>query len=255
MSDFGDRLKAAREERGVSLRQIATSTKISMSALEALERGDLSRLPGGIFSRAFVRAYAGEVGLDPEEAVKGFLIEFESTARKAADSTPPEVTADDREFLERQRRAASVLRAVLVGFVVLLLTAVVYWQVRSAGPLPVVEPGPRSEGAPAGTPRASAAATSTSLAAEDGALLVAIDVSAPCWMQINADKATEPIVSRVLNSGEHHEFRAEHELVLQVGSAGVVKWSINGHVAKPLGRVGERVRVSVTHANLKDYLQ
>ena len=54
--DFGSRLRAARERRGVSLRQIATATKISVSALEALERNDLSRLPGGIFSRAFVRS-------------------------------------------------------------------------------------------------------------------------------------------------------------------------------------------------------
>jgi len=48
----------------MSLRQIATSTKISMGVLEALERDDFSHLPGGIFSRAFVRAYATEVGLD-----------------------------------------------------------------------------------------------------------------------------------------------------------------------------------------------
>ena len=53
MSDFGQQLKQAREARGVSLWQIATSTKISVVALEALERGDFSRLPGGIFSRAF----------------------------------------------------------------------------------------------------------------------------------------------------------------------------------------------------------
>ena len=51
-------MKRAREERGVSLRQIADATKISVSALEALERNDISRLPGGIFSRAFVRSYA-----------------------------------------------------------------------------------------------------------------------------------------------------------------------------------------------------
>jgi cytoskeletal protein RodZ len=65
MSEFGARLKQAREERGISLRQIATATKISMGALEALERDDFSRLPGGIFSRAFVRAYAIEVDMIP----------------------------------------------------------------------------------------------------------------------------------------------------------------------------------------------
>ena len=65
MSDFGGKLRAAREQRGVSLRDIADSTKFSMAALEALERNDPSRLPGGIFMRSIVRAYASEVGLDP----------------------------------------------------------------------------------------------------------------------------------------------------------------------------------------------
>ncbi len=69
MAEFSDKLRRAREEKGVSLRDIAAATKISVGALEALERGAFSRLPGGIFSRAFVRAYALEVGLDPELTV------------------------------------------------------------------------------------------------------------------------------------------------------------------------------------------
>src|SRR5512135_3642351 len=74
--DFGGRLRQAREARGMSLAQIAASTKISTMALEALERNDVSRLPGGLFSRAFVRAYAREVGLDPERAVEQFVARF-----------------------------------------------------------------------------------------------------------------------------------------------------------------------------------
>src|SRR5687768_18604324 len=74
--DFGGLMKRQREDRGVSLRRIADATKISVSALEALERNDISRLPGGIFSRAFVRSYAIEIGLDPEQTVRDFLVQF-----------------------------------------------------------------------------------------------------------------------------------------------------------------------------------
>src|SRR5258705_10357025 len=74
--DFGARMRQAREQRGVSLRQIAERTKISVSQLEALERNDISRLPGGIFSRAFVRSYAAEIGVDPEQTVREFLSQF-----------------------------------------------------------------------------------------------------------------------------------------------------------------------------------
>jgi cytoskeleton protein RodZ len=65
VTDFGERLRRARESRGISLRQVANVTRITVRALEAVERNDLSRLPGGIFTRSFVRAYAAEVGLDP----------------------------------------------------------------------------------------------------------------------------------------------------------------------------------------------
>ena len=74
--DFGVKMRRLREERGVSLRQIADVTRISVGVLEALERNDISRLPGGIFSRAFVRSYAIEVGLDPEQTVRDFLVQF-----------------------------------------------------------------------------------------------------------------------------------------------------------------------------------
>jgi transcriptional regulator with XRE-family HTH domain len=83
MDDFGGKLRQARERRGISLRQIAASTKISIAALEALERNDASRLPGGIFSRAFVRSYAVEAGLDPDQTVREFLEWFERRARPA----------------------------------------------------------------------------------------------------------------------------------------------------------------------------
>jgi cytoskeletal protein RodZ len=131
MADFGPQLKQAREQRGISLRQISTTTKISVSVLEALERGDFSRLPGGIFSRSFVRAYAHEVGLDPDRTVAQFAHEYEVHVNSAEEMAAPEVTADDRAFLERQRRAALWLRAILVVILLLGGAAIVAWQVRS----------------------------------------------------------------------------------------------------------------------------
>ena len=127
MSDLGTRLKEARQERGVSLRDIATSTKISVVTLEALERNDFARLPGGIFSRAFVRAYALAVGVEPEEAVNEFLVEF-TRWEKDAERTKkrPEITPDDRVFLERQRSALRTLRAVLVVAAVLTIGTLSY---------------------------------------------------------------------------------------------------------------------------------
>ena len=88
----GARLRAAREKRGVSLRQIANSTRISVMSLEALERSDLSRLPGGIFTRAFIRAYAQEVGLDPDRTIQDFIAELPP---EAATATAHSATVED----------------------------------------------------------------------------------------------------------------------------------------------------------------
>src|SRR5919109_2074625 len=104
VADFGTKLKRAREGRGISLRQIATATKISVAALEALERNDISRLPGGIFSRAFVRSYAIQVGLDPEDTVREFIAQFPSDSVTAGH--PTTVQVEDHEAHESDRRMA-----------------------------------------------------------------------------------------------------------------------------------------------------
>src|SRR5437868_7415800 len=122
--DLGSRLRAARERRGVSLRQIAGATKISVSALEALERNDLARLPGGIFSRAFVRSYASEVGLDPDETIQEFLSQFPNDP--AALTHAPLDAAEDHDSIESDRRTASTfLRLIAVS--VPIAAAVVYF--------------------------------------------------------------------------------------------------------------------------------
>src|SRR5688500_8847633 len=104
MNDFGGKLRQARERRGISLRQIAASTKISAAALEALERNDISKLPGGIFSRAFVRSYASEVGLDPDETVKEFLDRFNQDPPPTAEAVTAVVPEEEAEFEHRQRK-------------------------------------------------------------------------------------------------------------------------------------------------------
>jgi len=84
MSTFGEELRRERELRRVSLREISEATKISLRHLEALERNDFQHLPGGVFNRGFVRAYAQFIGIDPEAMVNAYLLE-EQTQGSGAD--------------------------------------------------------------------------------------------------------------------------------------------------------------------------
>jgi cytoskeletal protein RodZ len=122
--DFGSRMRHAREQRGVSLRQIAETTKISVSALEALERNEISRLPGGIFSRAFVRSYAAEIGVDPEQTVREFLSQFPHDSVTAGS---PHVLIDDGS---RDRRRLDPRALMIVGTIVIVTVAIIFWSLR-----------------------------------------------------------------------------------------------------------------------------
>ena len=109
-------MKRLREQRGVALRDIAETTKISVSALEALERNDISRLPGGIFSRGFVRAYAEQIVADPEKAVREFIARFphESVTDGSPHVTTTEVDTDP---------PAHAGRLIIIGMPILLVVA------------------------------------------------------------------------------------------------------------------------------------
>jgi hypothetical protein len=74
MGSFGDRLKKEREQRGISLDDISLTTKIGTRLLRALEEEKFDQLPGGIFNKGFVRAYARYVGLDEDQAVADYMI-------------------------------------------------------------------------------------------------------------------------------------------------------------------------------------
>jgi transcriptional regulator with XRE-family HTH domain len=70
---FGARLRQRRERQQIALSTIAEQTKIKISLLEGLEHDDVSHWPSGIFRRAFIRAYAHAIGLEPDIVVREFL--------------------------------------------------------------------------------------------------------------------------------------------------------------------------------------
>jgi transcriptional regulator with XRE-family HTH domain len=125
-NSFGARLRAVRERKGIGLDAIAHSTKINKALFEGLERGDISKWPSGLFRRAFIRAYAQAVGLDPEPVVAEFLASHPDPAveprtsaargvrmltpspRSSADPTPLRLTLADESVASRSASALSV---------------------------------------------------------------------------------------------------------------------------------------------------
>jgi transcriptional regulator with XRE-family HTH domain len=98
---FGQRLRRERERRGLTLDELAAQSKVSASHFAALERGDLSRWPAGIFGIGFIRSYAQAVGLDPVKTVEEFTrvragqeARTSATPATAVDAVPPSTPPD-----------------------------------------------------------------------------------------------------------------------------------------------------------------
>ncbi|MBI3492030.1 MAG: DUF4115 domain-containing protein [Acidobacteria bacterium] len=274
--DFGKTLREARERRGVTLRQIANTTKISVSQLEALERNDISRLPGGIFSRGIVRSYATEIGLDPEATIHDFIAHFSHDEAVTA-GHPTSEQNEDNEALESDRRMAGTF-IWLIGISLPVAGAVLYFgtvgrQVAAVAPklttqtravesapveaLPAAvtpEPTPvqRAAPEPAATPARPADPPAPATTVEDR-LTVGLSVKRPCWVSATVDGRRA--IERLLQAGTQTTLDVRRELVLTTGDAAALSVTLNGADAKPLGKSGEVVTTRFTLANFKEYLQ
>src|SRR6266849_8774511 len=90
---FGEKLRKQREQRGLALDAISNTTKISTRMLRALEEEHFDQLPGGVFNKAFVRAYARHIGLDEEQAITDYLDATNQNPSGATPTSVPEISA------------------------------------------------------------------------------------------------------------------------------------------------------------------
>jgi transcriptional regulator with XRE-family HTH domain len=249
-TDIGSRIRQAREQRGLTIQAIANTTKIPTAALVAIEHNEFSRLPGGLYSRAYVRTFATEVGLDADELTREYRARFEV---EIAAEPPPPRRPDWYDWVRLSDRLPAVLLTVsiLIGGSVILQRAQIPHQ--SPGRLTVSaaeadlpeDPPPADErDAPEEVALATAAASETA----ERSLRLEIRLNGPCWVSAVADG--QRLVYRLLQPGRRTLIHARSLITLRLGDAGAVTYSINGVTGRPLGKSGEAVTVRITHENL-----
>lgn len=287
--DFGARLRDARERRGKSLRDIAESTKISPTVLEALEHNELGRVPGGIFARAFVRAYAAEVGLDPDQTLREFLQMRPDAAWE------PAVADGDAARGSRIERLWIGAALVAIG---LTAAAAALWAWRARGngaegpSVPAVWLAAPAAGAESGATAGEEAAGDVALAMRGGppgrpasadplpgrpvpaaaaadlargpaaagvagavvhTWRIAIHPSGPCWVRLVS--RGEVLLARELRAGDREEREVTGTALLEVGDAAVFAFSINDRPGRVLGRAGQVVRIRLGPGTLESFLE
>lgn len=250
--DVGARLRAAREARDMELRDIAATTKISIGALEAVEQNDFDPLPGGIFTRAFVRAYAAEVGLDPEQTTRDFM------AQAPAEAAQDAALQLDRDRMPSTRHVVeAVIKLLVVG---VPLAGLMFLGMRSmSGSAPSPEeaatsvgggPAPAVGRPPSAPPAPPSEAEVPSAAREP--LAIVLRPGGESWVSLTVDG--EQVVSRIMRAGEEESHEAEGEMRLNVGNAGQFDFMLNGEDGRSLGGPGQVATVVITRDNYRSFL-
>lgn len=260
MGSFGQRLQREREMRGITLEEIAASTKIGTRSLRALEEEDFDQLPGGIFNKGFVRAYAKYLGIDEEQAVADYL----AAVGEAEQPLPEPPEKAEAPPVERKSSAGA-------WFVVLAIVALAgyfgwrWYEERRAQQDAALEqsipPPVKPPAAPTQTPPPASA--DTAVAPSDGSttpeleaaaapvdgILLEIRANKDSWLQYSVDDKPGP--GFTILAAQTETIRAKKSVKLTIGNPAGVEVSLNGKPQPPLGPEGKPRTVVFTPEGLQ----
>ncbi len=271
MASFGENLRREREMRGVTLEEISHATKIGVRTLEALELENFSKLPGGIFTRSFIRAYARYIGLDEEKV----MAEFQLVAPQPREPDLSRVVlmrpVVPREGSRTPLLVFLVAAALLGGGVALyrysrggtgaqestVNARRVSAEPAPSAPQPSQVSSPPTSATPATSPNARpvsqdtpatvSAATLTAPTSADLTLQVA--ATERTWVAVEADGKV--VLQRELEPHEFQTLKAKGSFDVLTRNAQGLILTLNDETLKPLGRRGEVKKVHLTRNDLK----
>jgi len=259
MNPFSEQLRSGREARGITLADIARTTRINIKYLEALEQGAFDVLPQ-TYIRAFIRSYAEAIGTPPERLLHQYDLIVTERYTGASGAPPAPVTpslsptAEKTSLLDRERR----LRAMFIGgaVVVVLLLALLYvFDTIGTGSVPsvvterpfqeVVKEQERTAPAPAVTDTADTSSVPALPPPPDSLVLRAVAADS-VWITISRDSL--PPRSGYMLKGRYRTYVARKRFTVSLSDGGAIRFILNGREIGTLGPRGERVRNHVITA-------
>jgi cytoskeleton protein RodZ len=237
----GEILRRAREHYGQSVTDIERALRIRASQIEAIESGDLNRLPGRVYAVGFVRSYAEYLGLSGAKMVHLFKMQSVGMEEK------PELNFLSPKAEGRVPPLWLALLSLMVAFGIMATWGMSHREDRTMVTAvpdvpaaikeqmgPNLPPDAANALAPAaGTP--AVAPVTTTVPAEPGIILNTKENS---WVEITGADG-KPIVSRVLKAGDQYFVPDRPDLKMSLGNAGGIEIMIDGETIAPLGKSGE----------------
>jgi cytoskeletal protein RodZ len=239
MPSVGERLREARDQAHLTLRAVSEHTKIPRWILADIERDDLSRIPGGIFTRGYLTSFARAVGLNGDALWAQYRADSRASIVEPEPAAAP-MTADRRVS---PWMVAGIAAAVLV-------TAVVWRNSGRVGAdaarLPASEVRhvvddvvPAAEAAAHAVPEAVPAVNSADagrVARTSAPLVFSLHATGDVWLAATADG--ERRAYRLFTAGEDLSLDARKQIALRVGDASAITYTINGASGRALGGRG-----------------
>jgi cytoskeletal protein RodZ len=246
MAPIGQDLKRERELRSISLEEIAEATKINPRFLRELEAENLDALPGEFFIRGIIREYAKYLGLDENDALNTYLESRQSDEqdripiRNGSSGLPKNIT--------------SAIRIAALGAFLIAVLFGLFFIFGKKEPPPSSKPKPQVS-----VPKQTPAPPPESEPARDeeekvGQLNLEFSFHQDTWIQILADG--EKVYSGIRLSGGKFEVSAKKEILIDLGNAGGLSYTINGMKGIPFGRPGAVEKgIAITIDNYKEFLE
>lgn len=283
MKEIGAMLKAAREEKGLSLSDLQMATKIRYQQLEAMEAGDFHKLPGEVYVRGFLINYAKHVGLDEEQVLAQYNARKKQEAAEETDHEAEAETEGTASFggtvkrqtpvgTDRGQKKANLLVMASVGLVLVVGVAVgrYFTQKPTAGPVtddtPVVVAEGAAEAAGAAPESAAVSAENSGqtgtegqegdqctagtvepaavLPADKGRLVV--EASEVVWLGLYRLPSRDLIFEGTLSPGERREWLLTADVSLRIGNAGGLRMIYEGQDLGELGYSGQVITKVIT---------
>ena len=245
---LGARLRQAREARGVSLRELSDQTRIARRYLEAIEADDYKELPGGIFNRSFIKAYAKGVGFSETEAVNAYT-EVARAAGEAPDELPTS-RQSSRIYMDGDTARSPIITGLLSLVILAIISLGIYAglhyyqrrnnadaagaQTTNAGaPAASANPGTNDQTLPAqgqpATPASSGPAATTSAA--DGLNVQIKAKGEEVWLRTRVDEESNN--DGILAADQVRDYKPSERLSVQFSKAKAkaIEITINGRPA------------------------
>ena len=235
---IGERLRNAREARGLTLGAAEGLTRIRAVYLQALEDEQFDRLPGPAYTRGYLRTYALALGLPAGELVEMYPAAFGTSPRPVFSTTPAQIPIRPTTSPSRIRRLVMYVGGTAVT-VVLVLGFIGYQQLRQfAQPVPPLPSTPSVDSAqppaspkPSAPPQAKPSVIPVPQIASNAGLELAVVATGTSWLNVVAD-GTE-VFQGFVQAGDAPVWRAQQRLSIRVGNMDAVALRVNGQLLHP----------------------